>query len=159
MSAFRCRPLEEKVKEFAKIYKAPKNVTRLQVPNTNRDVWEIMKKGAQIVDASTQKVQGLMVSMLSVLTKLMDSICSDTAGSCADHMRELSDTVTMGVMMFCYLSQIRKDVIRNSIGHPIIRFCTWDTMVGKSELFENLPKKMMERDENQLKLRCRGGYR
>ena len=151
--------MEDKVKALTTLYKAPKNVTRLQTPNTNRDVWELMKKGAQIVDSSTPKVQGLMVSMLAVLTKLMDSICSDTAGSCADHMRELSDTVTMGVMSFCYLSQIRKDIIRNSIGHPIIRFCTWDTMVGKTELFEDLPKKLKEREENQLKLRRRGGYR
>ncbi len=141
------------------LYKVPQNVTRLQTPNTNRDVWEIMNRGAQIVDSTTQKVQNLLVSVLSIETKLMDSICSDTAGACADHMKELSDTVTMGVMGFCYLSQIRKEIIRNAMGYPLARFCTWDTPVGTVDLFEGLPKLLKEREENQLKLRRRNLYR
>ncbi len=159
MYTCRSRPLEEKFKALTALYKAPKNVNRLQTPNTNKDVWELMNRGVQIVDSSTQKVQNLLVSVLAVLTRLLDNICNDTAGDCADHVTELSDSVLMGVMGFTYLSQIRKECIRNALGYPLARFCTWDTPVGPDLLFENLPKLLKDREENRLKLRRQNNYR
>ncbi len=139
-------------------YKAPSNVSRLQTPKTNPDVWELLNKGHQIVDSSTQRVQSLQVGVMSAVTRMVDAITNDTAGPLSDYAQELTDVVTMHVMSFNYLSQIRKDVIRNALGYPLAKFCAWDTPVGADLLFENLAKRMKDKDETQLKLRRRNRY-
>ncbi len=156
---FRRRPVDDRYKELTSLYKAPKNITRLQTPKTNPDIWELLQRGVQIVDSTTQRVQNLQVSSLSVLVKLVDQIGGDVAGSCADHVKELSDAVTMLVMGFTYMSQIRKELIRNALGYPLAKFCTWDTPVGVEDLFPDLSKRLKEREESQLKLRRRNRYR
>ncbi len=155
----RRRPLDERYKKLIKEYKPPKNVERMQVPDTNKDVWELLKRGAQIVDSKTQTAQHLIIATLSVMAKLNDKIASGTAGTCSDHDVELSDVVTMLVMGQSYLNQVRKELVRNALGYPIAKFCTWDTPAGPSQLFDDLPKKLKEREESYLKLRRGNRYR
>ena len=155
----RCRPIDELYKKLIKDYKAPKNVERMQVPETNKDVWDMLKRGPQIVDSTTQKAQHLVVATLSIIVKLNEQIANDTAGSCAEHDEQLSDAVTMLVMCQGYLSQVRKDVVRNSCGYPLAKWCTWDTAVGPTQLFDNLPRKLKEREDTYLKLRRGNKYR
>ncbi len=62
-------------------------------------------------------------------------------------------------MSHTYLNQVRKELVRNSLGYPIAKFCTWDTPVGASVLFEGLPKMLKDREESYLKLRRRSRYR
>ncbi len=139
-------------------YKAPQNVPRLQTPKMNGDIWELMNRGVQIVDSTTQRVQNLQVSSLAIIIRLVDQIGGDVAGACVDHVNELSDAVTMLVMGFTYLSQVHKELIRNALGYPLAKFCTWDTPVGTEDLFPDLSKKLKEREESQLKLRRRNNY-
>ncbi len=155
---FRRRPVDDLYKELTASYKAPQNITRLQTPKTNADVWELLQRGVQIVDSTAQRVQHLQVAALSAVVKIVDQIGADTAGQCVDHVQEMSDMVTILVMSFSYLSQIRKELIRNALGYPIAKFCTWDTPVGIEDLFPDLPKKLKEREESQLKLRRRNNY-
>ncbi len=155
---FSRRPMESRYKDMTDSYKAPKNVARLQTPKTNADIWELLNRGVQIVDSTTQRVQNLQVSSLAVLVRIVDQIGGDEAGACADHVTELSDAVTMMVMGFSYLSQVRKELIRNALGYPLAKFCTWDTPVGVEDLFPDLSKKLKEREESQLKLRRRNRY-
>ncbi len=155
----RRRPMDDRYKKMCKEYKAPKNIEFMQVPETNKDVWELMKRGVQIVDSTTQRAQHLIISTLSILVKLVDQVSNDTAGACVDHDVKISDAVTMLVMGQSYLSQVRKELVRNSLGYPIAKFCTWDTLVGASLLFDDLPKKLKEREESYLKLRRRNSYR
>ena len=134
-------------------YKAPNNVSRLQTPKTNPDVWDMLKRGPQIVDSSVQKVQSLQVAMLSSVTRMVDGMFkAETPTSIDDHSQVLTDIVTMSVMSFNYLSQIRKDVIRNSCGW-LAKYCTWETPVGKELLFDNLNKTIKEKEEAKLTLR------
>ncbi len=81
VSICRRRPLDERYKQMRKVYKAPKNINRMQVPETNKEVWELMKRGVQIVDSTTQRAQHLLISTLSVMVKLVDKIGNDTAGT------------------------------------------------------------------------------
>ncbi len=111
------------------------------------------------MDSTTQRVQNLQVASLTVLTRLVDKLLVDEAGACADNSQELTDLVNMQIMSFTYLSQVRKELVRNALGYPLAKFCTWDTPVGIEDLFPDLSKRMKERDETQLKLRRRNRYR
>ncbi len=153
----RRKPVEEHFQSLTNDYRAPKNIEKLQTPRTNPDIWELLNKGVRIVDTTTQRSQSLQVSALSVLMRIIDQIGGDTAGACVDHLQEVSDAVAMLVMSFAYLSQSRKELIRNALGFPLAKFCTWDTPVG-ADLIPELPKKLKERDEARLNLRKRNNF-
>ncbi len=140
---------------FLERYKLPENVKNLDVPKTNNDVWDLMHKGNQVVDAATQRVQRLMAHGLSVILGIIDQIGRDQGGTTESHLQELTDATRLMTMGFSSLTQVRKELIRNSLGFPLAKFCGWDTPVGREELFMDLPKMLKERDDTRYKLGCR----
>ncbi len=140
-------------------YLPPANVPNLVIPKTNPEVWEALNKGAQIVDLSVQKIQALQVAAMGVLLRLIDQIGNDSAGMTESHLEEITDANRIISMSFASMLQVRKDLIRNAMGFPLGKFCTWETPVGKDCLFPDLNKKIKERDESQINLRRRNRFR
>ena len=118
-----------------------------------------MHKGVQIVDHSLQRLQTLQDSALLIILRIIDQIGTGNAGLTEEHLRELTDANRLVTMTFTSANQVRKDLIRNALGFPLGKFCTWETPVGQDSLFLDLSKKMKERDETRLNLRRRNRYR
>ncbi len=137
----------------------PENVPNLTTPKTNTEVWEALPKGVQVVDATVQRIQSLQAAALSIILRIIDQIGNDTAGITESHLDELTDANRIVTMSFAYMVQVRKDLVRNALGYPISKFCTWETPTSCDSLFPDLPKKMKERDETQLNLRRRDRFR
>ncbi len=86
-----------------------------------------MNKGVQIAELSVQKLMSLQAAALSIILKIIDQIGNDTAGLTETHLRELTDTNRIVTMSFTNMMQVRKDLIRNAMGYPLAKFCSWDT--------------------------------
>ncbi len=159
VSIYRARPEESRYKLLVEKYLPPANVPNLAIPKTNPEVWEQLNKGVQIADLSVQKLMSLQAAALSIILKIIDQIGTDSAGLTESHLRELTDANRIVTMSFTNMMQVRKDLIRNAMGYPLAKFCSWDTAVGQDSLFPDLSKKMKERDDARLNLRRRNRYR
>ena len=134
-------------------YLPPGNVENLQVPKTNIEVWELLHPGVKIVDTSVQKIQSIQVAGLSAILKLLDNYGKEKGDLSEDQLQQLTDATSMACMAFSQMNQIRK--IRNALGFPIAKFCTWESAVGPDLLFPGLGKKVKERDETRFNLKRR----
>ncbi len=137
----------------------PANIPNMGTPKTNPEVWELMPRGYQVADNYTQKVQQILAHALSAILEIITAIGSDTGGSTESHLRTLTDAQRLVTMGFSWLTQIRKELIRNCLGFPIAKFCTWESLVGTDLLFQDLHKKLKDRDETTFKLRRKKQFR
>ncbi len=155
---FRCKPREDRFKTMTTKYLVPDNIPNLVVPRTNPEVWENLHRGVQMVDSQVQRTQLLQVNAMSVILRIIDEIGTNTAGMTEAHLTKLTDANRMVTMSFSCLNQVRKELIRNAMGFPLAKFCSWDTPVGTEFLFTDLSKKLKEKDELQYKLRRRNRF-
>lgn len=152
--ALRRRPGEEAVNKLLKMYPRPANVPGLSVPRTNPEVWESMHRGAAIADGAVQRIQGIMARACSASLQLVDAVGGGDRSQVEDHLEEISDIVRGLSASFSALSQVRKDIIRNDLGDPVAKLCTWETKVGQEFLFEgDVGKAAKERDSRTNSLR------
>ncbi len=70
-------------------------------------------------------------------------------GAAEDHLATMTDATCLITMSFASLTQVRKELVRNSLGFPIAKFCTWETVVGEEQLFVELGKKLKDKDDVQ----------
>ena len=105
---------------------------------------------------AVQRVQSLQVNALSSIILIIEEICKEEAGPTEDHLDALMDAVRLMSMGFSSCNQVRKESIRNALGYPLARFCNWEFTVGRETLFEDVTKKIEERDKAYYKLK-RGG--
>ncbi len=136
-------------------YKIPENIPNMVIPKTNTEIWELMPRGTQVADNSVQKIQSVQVHALSALLAIIDAIGTGNGGCTETHLTTLTDLTRLITMSFTSLTQVRKELIRNSMGFPVAKFCMWDTIVGHNVLFTELNKKLKDRDDTQYKLRRR----
>ncbi len=141
------------MKSLMEKHKCPENIPNMQVPRTNTEVWDNMSRGNQVVDNATQRIQSLQVHALSAILSIINAIGTGNGGLSESHLGTLTDATRMLTMSFSSLLQVRKELIRNSLGFPLAKFCTWETVVGAEVLFTELSKKLKDRDETQYKLR------
>ena len=127
----------------------------MTVPRTNPEVWDLLNRGQQVADTSVQRVQSFQAHALSAIIDIINQIGSGTAGLTEEHLRTLTNANRLVTMSFSTMSQIRKELIRNALGMPLAKLCTWETPVGKELLFPELGKKLKDKDEMQVKLRRR----
>ncbi len=69
-------------------------------------------------------------------SRIIDQIGNDTAGITESHLDELTDANCIVTMSFAYMVQVRKDLVRNALGYPISKFCTWETPTSCSPTFQ-----------------------
>ncbi len=147
------------MKKLMDKHKCPENVPNMSVPRTNTEVWDLLSRGYQVADNSTQRIQLLQVHALSAILSIINAIGTGNGGTTESHLGTLTDATRMLTMSFSSLTQVRKELIRNSLGFPLAKFCTWDTVVGQEVIFTELSKKLKDRDETQYKLRRRNKSR
>ncbi len=131
----------------------------MAVPRTNPEVWDMLNRGQQVADNSTQKVQSLMAHALSAIIEVINQIGSGTAGLTEEHLQTLTDANRLVTMSFSAMCQVRKELIRNALGFPLGKLCTWDTPIGQELLFPELGKKLKDKDDMQVKLRRQNKFR
>ncbi len=150
--ACRRRPNEEKMKLIMQRHLCPENIVNTQVPRTNPEVWELMSRGAQVADNATQRVQLMQAHALSSILEVINAVGNNTGGQTEDHLNTMTDATRLITMSFASLTQVRKELVRNSLGFPIAKFCSWETPVGEDVLFTDLGKKLKDKDEVHFKL-------
>ncbi len=133
-------------------YPQIKNIKNMVVPKTNAEVYELMSKGHQIVDAGVQRTQHLQLAALGSLLRILDLIANDNGGTAEDHLQAITDATRALTMGFTGLHQVRKEVIRNCLGWPLAKLCDWATEVGTENIFPELGKKLAEKDTTRAKL-------
>ncbi len=69
-----------------------------------------------------------------------------------------NDASKLVSISFVSLLQVHKKLIRNCLGFPMAKFCSWDTPVGQDSLFTYLNKKLKDCDDIQFKLRTCSRY-
>lgn len=154
----RRRPGEEATKRLLQSHPRPINVPNLQVPRTNPEVYEAMKKGATIIDASIQRAQGMLARSLSTTLEMVNVVGTNSTSPLEAHLEQISDIVRGLTAAFMQLCQSRKDVIRSDTGEPLSRLCGWSTKVGTTMLFDgDVAKSLKEKEAGRLRLRRRGG--
>ncbi len=131
----------------------------MSVPRTNPEVWDMLNRGQQVADNGAQRVQSLMAHALSAIIEVINQIGSGTAGLTEEHLQTLTDANRLVTMGFSSMSQIRKELIRNALGYPLGKLCTWETPVGTELLFPDLGKKLKDKDDMQVKLRRKKQFR
>ena len=144
---YRSKPDDTRHKTMVETYLPPNNIPNMVVPKTNTEVWELLNKGVTIVDSSVQKIQSIQLAGLAALLRIIESVGNQTGDMTEEQLQEMTDATIMTCMAFSGMHQIRKDLIRNALGYPVAKFCTWDTRVGQETLFQELNKKVKERDE------------
>ncbi len=122
------------------------------VPHTDTEVFELLNKGNQIVDAGIQRAQHLQLAALGSLLRIIDLIASEQGGVMETHLQAITDVTQALTMGFTGLLQVRKEVIRNCLGWPIAKLCDWSTVVGPDNLFLELGKRLTEKDTTRAKL-------
>ena len=137
----------------------PDNIPNMAIPRTNPKVWDLMNRGAQVADNATQKVQALQTHALSALLGIINAVGSNLGGATEDHLETMTDATRLLTMSFASLTQVRKELVRNCLGYPIAKYCTWETAVGEETLFVDLGKKSKDKDELHYKLRKKSKYR
>ena len=150
----RRRPSEEKVKQCTSAHPTTSNVPNMTVPRTNPEIWEMLNRGQQVVDNTVQRVQSYQAHALSAIIDIINQIGNGTAGLTEQHLRTLTNANRLVTMSFSTMSQIRKELVRNSLGMPLAKLCNWEVPVGKDLLFPDLGRKLKDKDEVQVKL-CR----
>ncbi len=113
----------------AEKYKRPGNVKTLVVPKTNSVVFSCLGKGPQVVDSALQRVTLLIMKGMIPTLQLIDLIGQGSQDSIQLHLEQMSDTIRLLAAAVNYISQARKDVIRNDLHGSVARLCTWETPV------------------------------
>ena len=155
----RRRPNEERMKLIMQRHLCPENIPNAAVPKTNPEIWENMPRGAQVADSAIQRTQSLHVHALSAVLEIINAIGNNSAGPTESHLATLTDCTRLLTMSFASSCQVRKELIRNHLGMPLAKFCSWETPVGQEHLFTDLGKKLKDRDETQVKLKRKNKYR
>ncbi len=156
---YRRKPDEEQHKVIREKYPLIENVPNLMVPQTDREVYENMDKGAQIADQAVQHSQRLQAHALSAILRVLNAIGHGNAGMTHEHTRLLTDATRLISGSFTSGHQIRRDIIRNSMGWPLARLCDWRTPVGTETLFPDLNRKLSENDTTRTKLKRFNKYK
>lgn len=134
--SLRLQPNENKIKDAGLTYKSPENIANLAVPKTNGDVWEKLHKGSKFMDLMAQKAQFALSKGLVPLIHFLHDVGTKATKSTEEYLLPINDSLRMIVAAFNYLSQLRKDIIRNDYkDNCVTKLCTWDTAVGDVELF------------------------
>ena len=151
--ALRRKPGEEATKKLLEAYPRPGNIKNLQVPRTNQDVWDSLCRSSAIVDGNIQKVQALLGRSCSATIQLIDQVGSGSGGTMESHLTEITDIVQGICASFSSLNQVSKNIVRNELGEPMARLCSWDTPVGADSLFEgDVGKMIKEREDGRAKI-------
>ena len=140
-------------------HRCPENIPNLGVPRTNSEIWDLLPRGYQVADGATQRIQVMQAHALAALLSIINSIGNGDGGLTEAHLETLTDTTRLIMMAFSSTCQVRKELIRNSLGQPLAKFCTWDHPVGTDLIFPELSKKLKDRDDTQFKLRRRNRSR
>ena len=130
----------------------------MEVPTTETEIFELMDKGHQITDAALQKSQSLQAIALGSILRILNSNGNGRGGLTEQHLEGLLDANRVITMSFSSVNQIRKELIRNCLGWPIAKLCTWSTPVGTSNLFPDLNRRLTERDTTRARLGRRNKY-
>ena len=152
----RRQPNDKLLLDMIEKYPRPENIAGLNVPKTNDVVWDSMKKGPQVVDASIQKVQTVLAKALVPVIHMVNDIGSGKTENkpVSEYLTPLTDVFRLGSAAFSLLNQTRKDVIRNDLGYPTSKICSWKYKVGQTELFEDdITKKLKELKEQNRQFR------
>ena len=156
---YRRRPNEESVKKIQDKHFCPANIPNATVPRTNPVIWDNLSRGVQVADSSTQRVQLNLAHALSAQLEVINAIGRNRAGMTETHLETLTDTTRLITASFSSLNQVRKELIRNSMGMPLAKFCNWEQKVGEELMFPDLSKLLKERDDTQFKLRRKSKFR
>lgn len=148
--ALRKRPVEAVITALMSKYKRPDNLPNLQVPKTNGDVWKVMHQGPRMCDLVLQKAQLVLSKGLIPLVSQVNGFCTaDARGketfNVAECIDAVNDAARLFISAFNYVSQARKELVRNDIRDKrFVSLCSWDTPVGVEFLFQDLPKLLQE---------------
>ncbi len=107
------------------------------------------------MDSNVQRTQSLLAHALSAILGIINEIGSGTAGLTESHLQTLTDANRLVTFSFSSLIQVRKELIRNALGFPIVKLCSWDFPVGQDLLFPELGKKLKDRGETTVNLHRR----
>ena len=113
------------------------------------------------MDSALQQVTLLIMKGMIPTIQLIDLIGKGSQDSIQNHLEQMSDSVRLLSAAVNYLSQARKDVIRNDLHGSVARFCTWETPVGVPTLFcDDVAKKFKESAEEYKLVSSikKGGY-
>ncbi len=117
----RRRPSEEKIKAATCRNLFPENIPNLATLSMNPEVWELLNRGQQVADTATQRIQSFLAHGISAVIKIISAIGTDEGGSTETHLQSLTDANCFLTMSFTTLSQVRKELIRNSLGFPLTK--------------------------------------
>jgi hypothetical protein len=146
----RKKPKEEKVLKIAEAILKPENLPNLTVPKTNNLIWDRMRKGPRIVDAGIQKAQTLVANSLTLVVQTVNAMGSGATPGLDSHLEPLMNTIRLMIASFNYLTQVRKDTVRNELHDPVAKLCNWDTPVGQEVLFDvDIVKKVKEIEDDK----------
>ena len=135
----RRKPNDKTVLETAEKYSRPNNVPNLTVPKTNDQVFRKMRRKAQVVDVSMQRVQTLITKTLIPIVTMMNDIGQGgpKRKPLEDYAQSINDSLRLGTAAFSYISQARKEVIRNDMPYAFGTLCTWKYDVPTENLFSS----------------------
>ena len=161
-NGLRRAPNDKLLLEYMDKYPRPQNIPKLAVPKTYDCIWEALKRGPQVTDASVQKVQTVLSKALVPIINMVDDIGSGkgTTKPVADYLDQLTDAFRLGSAAFSLLNQARRDIIQNDLGYPTSKICNWQFKMGDTELFEgDVTKKLKELKEQNRQFRSQATHR
>ena len=144
----RLKPNDENLTKLIKAYPRPANLGNLIVPSTNEAIYKKMRRPAQLVDIQAQKIQQILSKAMVIPLKLISLIASKENANkpLAEMLTEVSDILRLNTAAFSYLSQLRKELVRNELRGPVGSICSWDTPVPTMTLFsEEWSKQVKEK--------------
>lgn len=152
--ALRSQPIDDFVKTTGEKYLIPSNIDNLVVPKTNSYVFESMAFGPRFLDLLLQKCQSILSKATVPLINFIGDVSAKAAKPPEDYIGAVGDSLRLITASFNYLSQTRKEIIKNDIKDPgLTKLCGWSTKVGQTELFPTDVAKQVDELRKVRKLR------
>ena len=124
------------------------------VPKTNSYVFESLSFGPRFLDLLLQKCQLFLSKATIPLINLIGDVAAKEAKPTQDYVASAGDSLRLVTASFNYLSQTRKEIIKNDIKDPgLTKLCGWSTKVGQTELFPSDVAKQVDELRKVKKLR------
>lgn len=156
-SSLRKKPGAELTEKLCKKYPRPENVENMRVPKTNDQVFSVMNKGPKYVDIGIQKAQLMLLKGLGPIITIIDDIGKGKKQPMETYLESCMDSLRLVTAAFSSLSQVRKDVVRNDV-KEMTKLCTWETPVGKEDLFGVDVMKKLDEVKKSKKLKVRDSF-
>ncbi|MEW8542135.1 MAG: hypothetical protein AB2693_01255 [Candidatus Thiodiazotropha sp.] len=133
---------EETIKSLSERHKRPENFTNLQVPKSDKTVWQALQPHTKTNDAAIQKMLGMFGTAFVPIIKQMEIFNTLHKTKSKDiPVRDLRKLAQESYQLFCVAftaaNQRRRELFKSDLDSKFHKICEKDYPMSETDLFGN----------------------